>query len=246
MKESYEEDGAHHFGLQRRGDCGNKVVLSVRGEGVAGQPLSSEISSSACRPCSDKGEGHIAGVATAKTPADAAESENLSMPQHSNRENRDLPSVSQLTFDWERSANVSDGKADMHADGTSHGSIVPATTANKGAAEAPAESDEGRDPAKRNAEPTALSRTPGRNQRRSRGLHGVREAARKDSTLKFTALLHHVSEDCLTEAFFNLRRTAAVGVDGVTWQEYERNLEANIVTGVTGVRALFVVSRVLG
>ena len=39
--------------------------------------------------------------------------------------------------------------------------------------------------------------------RKSRGLHGVREAARKDSTLKFTALLHHVNEDCLTEAFFN-------------------------------------------
>jgi group II intron reverse transcriptase/maturase len=56
----------------------------------------------------------------------------------------------------------------------------------------------------------------------------VREAARKDSTLKFTALLHHVNEDCLTEAFFNLKKTAAVGVDGVTWYEYEQNLEANI------------------
>jgi hypothetical protein len=57
----------------------------------------------------------------------------------------------------------------------------------------------------------------------------VREAARKDSKLKFTALLHHVNEDCLTEAFFNLKKTAAVGVDDVTWQEYERDLEANIV-----------------
>jgi RNA-directed DNA polymerase len=56
----------------------------------------------------------------------------------------------------------------------------------------------------------------------------VREAARKDRALKFTALLHHVSEDCLREAFFNLKKTAAVGVDGVTWQEYERNLEDNI------------------
>ncbi len=60
------------------------------------------------------------------------------------------------------------------------------------------------------------------------GLLGVREAARKDSTLKFTALLHHVHEDCLVEAFFNLKRSAAVGVDGMTWQEYERDLEANI------------------
>jgi len=59
-------------------------------------------------------------------------------------------------------------------------------------------------------------------------LHGVREAARQDSKLKFTALLHHVNEDCLTEAFFNLKKSAAVGVDGVTWHDYEQNVEANI------------------
>jgi group II intron reverse transcriptase/maturase len=56
----------------------------------------------------------------------------------------------------------------------------------------------------------------------------VREAARKDRTLKFTALLHHIDAGCLAEAFFQLKKTAAVGVDGVTWQEYERNLEANL------------------
>ena len=87
------------------------------------------------------------------------------MPQHSNRENREIPWVSQLTFDWERSANVSDGKADMHAHGKSHGSIVLTTTANNGAAEAPAESDEGRDPAERNVVPDASHRTPCRNTR---------------------------------------------------------------------------------
>ena len=75
---------------------------------------------------------------------------------------------------------------------------------------------------------TALRRTPGRTRRKSRGLHGVREAARKDATLKFTALLHHVNEDCLTEAFFNLKKSAAAGVDSVTWHEYEQNVEANI------------------
>ncbi len=74
----------------------------------------------------------------------------------------------------------------------------------------------------------ASPRTPSRTQDKSRGLHGVREAARKDSTLKFTALLHHVNEECLTEGFFNLKKTAAVGVDGVAWHEYERNLEVNI------------------
>jgi hypothetical protein len=59
----------------------------------------------------------------------------------------------------------------------------------------------------------------------------VREAARKDSTLKFTALLHQVNVKCLMEAFFNLMKTAAVGIDEVTWHEYEQDVEANIVDG---------------
>jgi RNA-directed DNA polymerase len=116
----------------------------------------------------------------------------------------------------------------MNARRKSDESVVPTTSANNGAAEASAESIEERDSAKRNAGRTALPRTPSRNSGKSCGLHGVREAARKDRKLRFTALLHHVNEDCLTEAFFNLKKTAAVGVDGVTWQEYEQNLEANI------------------
>ena len=59
MKESYEEELANHFGLQRRGDCGNNVVLSVRAEGHAGQLLSSEITIFACRPCPDKGKATL-------------------------------------------------------------------------------------------------------------------------------------------------------------------------------------------
>jgi group II intron reverse transcriptase/maturase len=116
----------------------------------------------------------------------------------------------------------------MNASRKSDESVVPATSVNNGAAEAPAEPTEERDSTKRNVDQAALHRTPGRIERKSRGLAGVREAARKDSTLRFTALLHHVNEDCLTEAFYNLKKTAAVGVDEVTWQEYERNVEAHI------------------
>jgi len=56
MKESYEESLANDFGLQRRCDSGNNVVLSVRDEVHAGKLLSSEISIFACRPCLDKGK----------------------------------------------------------------------------------------------------------------------------------------------------------------------------------------------
>jgi RNA-directed DNA polymerase len=124
--------------------------------------------------------------------------------------------------------NATGGNADMHANRKSDESVVPATSANKDAAEASAESIEERDSTKRNAEQAASHRTPGRTKCESRGLLGVREAARKDSTLRFTALMHHINEDCLTEAFYHLKKAAAVGVDGVTWQEYEQDLPARI------------------
>jgi len=116
----------------------------------------------------------------------------------------------------------------MNADRKSDEFVVPTTSANNDATEASAESNEGRDSTERNAQQDALCRTQDRKKHKSGGLHGVREAARKDSRLRFTTLLHHVNEDCLTEAFFNLKKTAAVGVDGMTWGEYEQNLEVNI------------------
>ena len=116
----------------------------------------------------------------------------------------------------------------MNADGKSDESVVLTTPANNDAAEASAESVEERDSAERNSEQSASVRTPSRKKPRSRGLHGVREAARKDSTLRFTALLHHVSEEALLESFYALKRNVAVGVDGVTWHEYEQDVEDRI------------------
>src|SRR5260370_19045139 len=59
----------------------------------------------------------------------------------------------------------------------------------------------------------------------SQGLAGVRKAARENKEKKFTALLHHLTVDLLRESFYSLKRKAAPGVDGVTWQEYETGLE---------------------
>src|SRR6202048_3577121 len=57
------------------------------------------------------------------------------------------------------------------------------------------------------------------------GLASVRKAAREHKEMKFTALLHHLTIDLLRESFYSLKRKAAPGVDGVTWQEYEDGLE---------------------
>ncbi len=90
----------------------------------------------------------------------------------------------------------------MNADGNSDGSIVPSTRANKAGTEPAAESVEERDTAKRNVSESDRPRTPSRKKRRSLGLAGVRESARTQPELKFTALLHHVNEELLHEAFF--------------------------------------------
>jgi group II intron reverse transcriptase/maturase len=106
--------------------------------------------------------------------------------------------------------------------------MVPSNPANNGEAESPAESAEGRLSANRNTDPSNLARTPSRKKRRSNGLLGVREAARGSRDLKFTALLHHISEELLTSSFYELKKNAAVGVDEVTWHEYEGDLEDRI------------------
>ena len=55
----------------------------------------------------------------------------------------------------------------------------------------------------------------------------VRRIAEKDRA-QFTALLHHVDVDRLRAAYWALNPRAATGVDGVTWQEYGLDLEANL------------------
>ena len=70
-----------------------------------------------------------------------------------------------------------------------------------------------------------------RSQSRARvtqALDRVRNAARLRKGEQFTALLHHVNVDTLRTAFYALQRKAAAGVDGVTWQDYEADLELRL------------------
>ena len=62
----------------------------------------------------------------------------------------------------------------------------------------------------------------------SQGLDRVREAARGDARLCFTNLLHHITEQLLSEAYYALNRRAVAGVDGMTWAEYGDGLEPRL------------------
>jgi RNA-directed DNA polymerase len=56
----------------------------------------------------------------------------------------------------------------------------------------------------------------------------VRRIAEQDKEARFTALMHHVDVDRLRAAYWALNPRAATGVDGITWEEYGLDLEANL------------------
>src|SRR5215467_2569328 len=147
------------------------------------------------------------------------------MQRNSKRENRETPPPP-TKHAVGRRENAMSGKSLMNDGGESHCGIVPTKQPNKGDG-SPAEAVEGRPKTKENTRQPNLGRTPSRESRPS-GLERVRGAAGKDRKLKFTALLHHVSIDLLRDSYNSLKKQAAPGVDGMTWEEYGRDLEARL------------------
>ncbi|WXK22469.1 hypothetical protein IHE33_02965 [Mycetohabitans endofungorum] len=62
----------------------------------------------------------------------------------------------------------------------------------------------------------------------SQGLDRIRQLARRHKKMRFTTLLHRVTVERLSAAFYALKRKATPGVDGVTWQSYEVGLGSNL------------------
>ena len=98
---------------------------------------------------------------------------------------------------------------------------------NKTGGKTAAESVEPRAGAKGNANQQSTDRTQCRVSV-SQALERVRKVARTRKKERFTALLHHINMDLLRLSFYALKRNAAPGVDGVTWQDYEAALEGNL------------------
>src|ERR1700704_2624387 len=114
----------------------------------------------------------------------------------------------------------------MHDPEKSDSGIVAMKPTNK-AGRPVAEPVEPRPGTKGNAEQQSTLRTQGR-EPVIQALGRVRLAARQRKKEQFTALLHHVNVDALRTAFYALKRKAAAGVDGVTWQDYEADLELRL------------------
>src|SRR5947208_3484336 len=114
----------------------------------------------------------------------------------------------------------------MHSREKSDSAIVAGKPTNKAVPTA-AEPVEPRAGTKGNASQQSTHRTQGR-EGVSQALERVRQTARQRKKERFTALLHHISIDCLRTAFFALKRDAASGVDGLTWPTYEADLDRNL------------------
>jgi len=59
-------------------------------------------------------------------------------------------------------------------------------------------------------------------------VRGIAQRARSDRKARFRDLYRLLNEENLSGCFYQLRRSAAPGVDRVTFEEYEQNLDANV------------------
>ena len=103
---------------------------------------------------------------------------------------------------------------------------TPAKPANK-AERSTAELVEGDDGTERNAELQSTVRTQSR-EAVTQAQARIRGAVTRNEKEKLTALLHHASIDVLRWAFFNIKKQAAPGVDGLTWADYAADLDRNL------------------
>src|ERR671938_1342281 len=114
----------------------------------------------------------------------------------------------------------------MHEAEKSDPVVVAGKPTNK-AAQAAAEPVEPRTGTKGNADQQSTRQAQDRVSV-SQALERVRQAARQRKKERFTALLHHISPAMLRTAFYAIKRDAAPGVDGMTWQTYEQGLDRRI------------------
>jgi len=235
MKESYRKDPASHPDPESCGG-GRKADVEALTGAHAGQPLSCEIRSSGAPTPLSEAEGTIGQGGRGESCSGSAQSETLRMRGNSLHGNRETPRTPAAEVSAGRSEKAIGHTSDMYVRGESDGSVVPKNPSNEGEGQRldqghpeaqPKERGEGREPVKGNAQQTAATRTQSRTVA-SNGLSGVRRRARLDKRARFTALLHHVTVDLLRDGFLALKRQAAPGVDGITWEQYEVDLESRL------------------
>jgi len=225
MKESYTEGPASHGDPEScagiRENAGEALTGAYMGgvlsrENRRNQGADDVVLCGRPHACAQNGE----------STSNPARSETSSTCRNSMRENREIPFLPFEGISEGRAGKVNDRNPAMHGHGKSDNSIVPAKPPNKAGRPA-AEVVEGRGLTKENASQQNTCRTQGR-ESVPNALERIRRAAIRNRKQRFSALFHHVTEDRLRDAFLRIKRNASPGVDGVTWEQYEADLDRNI------------------
>jgi RNA-directed DNA polymerase len=225
MKESYTEGPASHGDPE---SCAG--IRENAGEALTGAYMGGVLSRENRR---NQGIDDVvlcgrqrASAQNGESTSNPARSETSSTCRNPMRENREIPFLPFEGISEGRAGKVNDRNPAMHGHGKSDNPIVPAKPPNKGERPA-AEVVEGRGLTKENASQQNTCRTQGW-ESVPNALERIRRAAIRNRKQRFSALFHHVTEDRLRDAFLRIRRKASPGVDGVTWEQYEADLDRNI------------------
>ena len=109
----------------------------------------------------------------------------------------------------------------------SDGAVRPVRAVNKGA-QAPVEPPEERASTKGNPDCQSTRRTQCRASVPQAAAR-IRKAAERNPKERLTALFHHLTPDTLGAAYFALKKGAAAGVDGMTWEKYGAGLDERLL-----------------
>ena len=227
MKESYIKGLANHDGPES--DAGSRkaaggAMIGVRTGGV----LSCENIQSTGADALVAGGRQNGHERNGECMSGPARSKTSGMCGNSMRENRESLRPSPRDGTGERAGKDKIRKPAMYGRRQSDNSTVPAKLPNKALGNRTAEAVEGRGLTKGKAVQQNTPRTQGRTSGVPNELHRIRQAAIGNKGEKFTALLHHISPERLRTAFQRIKKNAAAGVDGVTWQQYEEDLGSNL------------------
>ena len=172
------------------------------------------------------GEGNTGGDANTMPSHDPAQSETPRASRNIMHENRETWPASVVAVSGRPVGKGDSHETHRHAGQESDSGTVPMKGSNK-EGQPTAESLEGRPGTKENVQQPHMRPTPS-GKRMSQGLAGVRRVAKEKKQEKFTALLHHLTINLLRESFYSIKRSAAAGVDEVTWQMYADGVEDRI------------------
>jgi len=221
MQERYAEGGVNHSDPESWGRRRKASTQALTGASV-GADIEPRKYIPDVDPVSVAGRQHGQPHHDQRQP-DPAGSETRRTPRTFEHENREIPEVPGGVAHPGRAVQGQPRTTATHASGKSDEGVVPMNhrrPSGRG-------TGEGRPETAGNPDWPTIAETQDSACMLS-GLERVRQAAKKDKGRTFTNLMHHITVGMLEDAYRSLKRSAAPGIDGVTWEQYGESLAARL------------------